>query len=388
MNCHSTVEAEKIIKIIKQDTLKNRLDKTLEKMLHTGVGLALFAADKMQESLEDILSVQGKDLSKKETAKLKKKLEKKVKKGKKLRDYISEFEGKLSDFGDDIREMFNFEKFEFDTQSIKSMLTADTKKVKSKKDKKKKKKKKKSSKKEKSSKSSNSGISKAVSSVKKSAEKIKKAAEKKVAEKAAQAKKVAKAVKPAKAKKAKPATKKVTKAAPKAASKVKKAKPASKKAAPKRATAKKPAAKKVVRKVAAKKTPATKKSGSGAIRIEGAPTVKMVTKKRTAPAAAKKTVAKKAAPKKAAPKKSAPKKVAPKKAAPKKSVGGGDDLKLITGIGPKLEQKLKSMGIKTYGDVANISKTKLDEVRKIRFVNDRPETQDWKGQAKKLMKKK
>jgi predicted flap endonuclease-1-like 5' DNA nuclease len=64
----------------------------------------------------------------------------------------------------------------------------------------------------------------------------------------------------------------------------------------------------------------------------------------------------------------------------------GDDFLKISGIGPAIETLLKDMGIKTYGDLAQMGPEKVEEVssRLGRFAS-RLDKHDWIGQAKKLL---
>lgn len=107
------------------------------------------------------------------------------------------------------------------------------------------------------------------------------------------------------------------------------------------------------------------------------------------------------APKAPAPKKAAPKKAAPKKASVKKAPastsdarptglsdtareGGADDLKLIGGVGPKLEETLNSLGIWHFDQVAGLNKKDIAWVdERLRFKG-RIERDDWVSQAKTL----
>ena len=106
---------------------------------------------------------------------------------------------------------------------------------------------------------------------------------------------------------------------------------------------------------------------------------------------------------KPAPKKKAPVKKAPaKKAAPAAAAseerpslmldapegGQADDLKKITGVGPKLEQTLNELGIWHYEQVAKLKKKDIAWVdARLRFKG-RIERDDWVGQAKELAKNK
>jgi len=118
---------------------------------------------------------------------------------------------------------------------------------------------------------------------------------------------------------------------------------------------------------------------------------KTAAKKKTTP---KKSVVKKKVVKKAAPKKAVIKKVTVKKTPPKprkitrkppvrKVVRKPDDLKVVEGIGPKIEQLLHAAGVKTYSNLSRASKTKLQKVLQdagSRFRMHDPTT--WPQQAK------
>ncbi len=136
------------------------------------------------------------------------------------------------------------------------------------------------------------------------------------------------------------------------------------------------------------------------------------------PAAAKAPAAKKAAPKasaaKAAPKKAAPTakkppaKKAPAKAAPAKApaasarqpvagdgkpemltaarAGGADDLKLLKGVGPKLEGTLNELGVYHFDQVAGWRKKEIEWVDDRLKFKGRIERDEWIKQAKVLAK--
>lgn len=140
--------------------------------------------------------------------------------------------------------------------------------------------------------------------------------------------------------------------------------------------------------------------------------------KKAAPKAAKaKTTGAKAAPKKAAPKKAAPKKAAakkaPAKAAPAKAAtakgpaasarapvaadgkpemltaaraGGADDLKLLKGVGPKLEGTLNELGVYHFDQVAGWRKKEIEWVDDRLKFKGRIERDEWIKQAKVLAK--
>ncbi|MCV3272474.1 hypothetical protein [Roseobacter sinensis] len=64
--------------------------------------------------------------------------------------------------------------------------------------------------------------------------------------------------------------------------------------------------------------------------------------------------------------------------------GGADDLKKISGVGPKLEETLNSLGIWHFDQVAALTKEDIAWVdERLRFKG-RIERDDWVGQAKKL----
>ncbi len=116
---------------------------------------------------------------------------------------------------------------------------------------------------------------------------------------------------------------------------------------------------------------------------------------------AKKPAAKKPAAKKAAATpeakpvaKPAAKKVAPKAAAKtdgpellkKARTGGADDLKLISGVGPKLEQTLNEMGFWHFDQIAKWKKADIAWVDSRLKFKGRIERDDWIKQAKTLAK--
>jgi NADH-quinone oxidoreductase subunit E len=61
-----------------------------------------------------------------------------------------------------------------------------------------------------------------------------------------------------------------------------------------------------------------------------------------------------------------------------------DDLKLISGIGPKLEQVLNGLGIWTYGQIANWGREEIAWVDDYLSFKGRIGRDDWIGQAVKL----
>ena len=65
--------------------------------------------------------------------------------------------------------------------------------------------------------------------------------------------------------------------------------------------------------------------------------------------------------------------------------GKADDLKMIKGVGPKLEAELNALGIYTFAQIAAMTESDLiwlDE--QISSVRGRPMRDDWVGQAKAL----
>lgn len=103
-----------------------------------------------------------------------------------------------------------------------------------------------------------------------------------------------------------------------------------------------------------------------------------------APAAAVKTATKAA---KVAPVKTPAAKAArttAKTAAPAKPAEDGDDLKKISGIGPRLEQELKARGIRRYAEVAALTKAAVKKLDGELGLEGRIVKDDWAGQAKAL----
>jgi len=150
--------------------------------------------------------------------------------------------------------------------------------------------------------------------------------------------------------------------------------------------------------VADEKT-AVKKNGAGDAKpVKASPVVKSAVSKPVA-VKPKLAVAKKVAPKPAAavvpsakskaPAKSAAKVEAPAKvvamAAPargRKSVVQADDLKQISGIGPKLEQVLNGRDIKRFADIAAWSDADIERIDAEFGFDGRIRRDDWVGQAK------
>ncbi len=65
-----------------------------------------------------------------------------------------------------------------------------------------------------------------------------------------------------------------------------------------------------------------------------------------------------------------------------------DDLKLISGVGPFIEEKLNSIGIYTFDQISKFTKEDIDTVTAlIQFFPGRIERDNWSEQAKKLKEK-
>ena len=128
--------------------------------------------------------------------------------------------------------------------------------------------------------------------------------------------------------------------------------------------------------------PGSKRAAQPAVKPAAAPAA-------AAPPKAAKPAAKKAAPKKAAqPKAKAAETSDARPTLMKDAPDGGqaDDLKKISGVGPKLEQTLNDLGIWHYEQVASLTKTDIAWVdERLRFKG-RIERDDWIGQAKALAK--
>ncbi|MEP4187974.1 MAG: NADH dehydrogenase subunit E, partial [Anderseniella sp.] len=130
----------------------------------------------------------------------------------------------------------------------------------------------------------------------------------------------------------------------------------------------------------------------------------VVPAKKTAPRKVAAKVAKKAAPAKTTPAKTAPVKAAPAKkaakAAPAKAAvakkagperlakpkGKADDLKLISGVGPKLEQTLNKLGFWHFAQIGKWTKKDIAIVDDELSFKGRIERDDWVKQAKALAK--
>lgn len=164
-------------------------------------------------------------------------------------------------------------------------------------------------------------------------------------------------------------------------------KPAAKKVAPeKKPVAAKPAAKKTAAKsTSTAKTAAKTTKPAKVEKSEPAPTTKAAAAK-SAKAPAKAKAAAKPAAKTAAKRAPVAADGTPDNLLKKARAGGADDLKMIKGVGPKLEGTLNDLGIYHYDQVAALRKKErewLDDRLKFKGRIDRD---DWVGQAKKLAK--
>lgn len=63
-----------------------------------------------------------------------------------------------------------------------------------------------------------------------------------------------------------------------------------------------------------------------------------------------------------------------------------DDLKKISGVGPKLEEKLNALGITTFEQIANFTDEDVARVDEVLNFKGRIEREDWISQAKDLAK--
>ncbi|MDC0349864.1 hypothetical protein OAN40_02470, partial [bacterium] len=98
-------------------------------------------------------------------------------------------------------------------------------------------------------------------------------------------------------------------------------------------------------------------------------------------APAKKAVAKKTVAKKAA----APAKKATAKKTTARRPNRRDDLKLISGVGPKIERMLYAQGVYTFEQIASFTKADIARVdAKLETFRGRIERDNWKAQARAL----
>jgi NADH-quinone oxidoreductase subunit E len=105
-------------------------------------------------------------------------------------------------------------------------------------------------------------------------------------------------------------------------------------------------------------------------------------------APAKKVASAKASPAAKAPAaKAAPKQTPAPKAKPRAASGKADDLKQISGIGPKLEEVLNSMGYSRFADIAGLDAKAIAKLEADTGLTGRIGRDDWVGQAKALIGK-
>ena len=103
---------------------------------------------------------------------------------------------------------------------------------------------------------------------------------------------------------------------------------------------------------------------------------------RPAKKAAAKTGEKKSASRAEADAKKAP---AKKAETAKAASGEGDDLSLLSGVGPVLEKKLREAGITTFRQIAELTPEQAKELDEKLNLRGRIEREDWIEQAKELM---
>lgn len=111
---------------------------------------------------------------------------------------------------------------------------------------------------------------------------------------------------------------------------------------------------------------------------------KGVSTKKTAPKTVAKKTTTKAAPKKAETKKTSPKTKGPVRL--NKPDGKADDLKLISGVGPKLEKTLNTLGFWHFSQIAQWKKSDVAIVDNELSFKGRIDRDDWIAQSKKLAK--
>ena len=85
-----------------------------------------------------------------------------------------------------------------------------------------------------------------------------------------------------------------------------------------------------------------------------------------------------------APKAPAPVKRAPAARKPKAAASAGDDLKRISGVGPKLEQVLNARGVRRFAEIAAWSPKDMQRFDAALGLDGRIGRDDWIGQAKAL----
>jgi len=139
------------------------------------------------------------------------------------------------------------------------------------------------------------------------------------------------------------------------------------------------------KKSAASKNPGRTKAALAAASIATVPGTAAKAKPAAKEAEAKKPAAKKSAAKKPAAKKPAARKAGPERL--KKARGKADDLKLISGVGPKLEQTLNKLGFWHFDQIASWKKADVAIVDDELSFKGRIERDEWIKQAKTLARK-
>jgi large subunit ribosomal protein L21 len=79
------------------------------------------------------------------------------------------------------------------------------------------------------------------------------------------------------------------------------------------------------------------------------------------------------------------KKAAAKDEAKAPAAGGKDDLSLLSGVGPKIQQKLEEAGITTFRQIAELTPEQAKELDEKLKLGGRIEREEWIEQAKELM---
>ena len=87
----------------------------------------------------------------------------------------------------------------------------------------------------------------------------------------------------------------------------------------------------------------------------------------------------------AEPRKTRPAKVVPLRVVKKEHAPVADDLKRISGIGPRLEKVLNGMGIRTWADIARWTEADMREIDDKLGLDNRVLRDNWATQAKALL---
>ncbi len=144
------------------------------------------------------------------------------------------------------------------------------------------------------------------------------------------------------------------------------------------------------KKAAAAANPGRAKAALAAASIAAIPGIDTPPARKAEATVTSKPAARKAPAKKARTRRSAAKKPAARKAGParlKKPRGKADDLKLISGVGPKLEQTLNNLGFWHFDQIAKWKKSDIAIVDDELSFKGRIERDDWVKQAKALARK-